>query len=71
MVHCSILVPSTSLTMNSLTTACFDELDARYAEIRGIPSSHQEAIAWTVNDNDFNMTWTAKDYAPNLELSIT
>ena len=28
-------------------------------------------IAWTVNDNDYTMTWTAKDYAPVLELSIT
>ena len=55
---------TTSLTMNSLTTACFDELNARYAEIRDIPSSHQEAIAWTVNDNDYTMSWTAKDYAP-------
>ena len=61
----------TSLTMNSLTTACFDELNARYAEIRDIQSSHQEAIVWTVNNNDYNMTWTAKDYAPVLELSIT
>ena len=60
----------TSLTMN-FTTACFDELNARYAEIRGIQSSHQEAIAWTVNNNNYNMTWSAKDYAPNLELSIT
>ena len=62
---------TTSLTMNSLVTSCFNELNARYAEIRDIPSSHQEAIAWTVNDNDYTMSWTAKDYAPVLELSIT
>ena len=62
---------TTSLTMNSLVTSCFNELNARYAEIRDIPSSHQEAIAWTVNDNDYTMSWNAKDYAPDLELSIT
>ena len=62
---------TTSLTMNSLTTSCFNELSARYAEIRDIPPSHQEAIAWTVKNNGDTMSWTAKDYAPELELSIT
>ena len=63
---------TTSLTMKSLTTSCFDELNARYTEIRGIPSLHQKAIAWVlVNDNDYTMSWSANDYAPDLELSIT
>ena len=57
--------------MNSLTTSCFIELNARYAKIRDIPPSHQEAIAWTVKNNGDTMSWTAKDYAPELELSIT
>ena len=33
---------TTSLTMNSLTTSCFNELNARIAEIRDIPPSHQQ-----------------------------
>ena len=62
----------TSLTMNFLVTLCFNELSARYAEIRDIPLSHQEAIAWTlVNDNEYIMSWSVNDYAPDLELSIT
>ena len=60
-----------SLTMNSLMTTCFNELNARYAEIRNIPPSHQEAIAWEVSEGDYSMSWSAKTYAPNLELSIT
>ena len=62
---------TTSLNMNSLTTSCFNELNARYAEIRDISPSHQEAIAWTVKNNGDTMSWTTKDYAPELELSIT
>ena len=62
---------TTLLTMNSLMTSCFNEFNARYAEIRDIPSSHQEAIAWVVNDNDYTRSWSANDYAPDLELSIT
>ena len=57
--------------MNSLTTMCFNELNARYAKIRDIPLSHQEAITWTVKNNGDTMSWSAKDYAPELELSIT
>ena len=63
---------TTSLTMNSLITSCIDELNARYAEIRDIPSSHQEAIAWALtNNNDSTILWSENDYAPDLELSIT
>ena len=36
---------TTSLTMNSLMTSYFNELNVRYAEIRDIPPFHQEAIA--------------------------
>ena len=61
----------TSITMNSLMTTCFNELNARYDEIRGIPPSHEEAIAWEVNSNEYSMSWSANTYAPDLELSIT
>ena len=63
---------TTSLIMNSLMTFCINELNVRYAEIRDIPLSHQEAIAWVlVNDNDYTRSWSANDYIPDLELSIT
>ena len=62
---------TTSLTMNSFTTCRFNKLNARYAEIHDIPPSHQEAIAWTVKNNGDTMSWTTKDYVPELELSIT
>ena len=53
-------------------TFCINELNVRYAEIRDIPLSHQEAIAWVlVNDNDYTRSWSANDYIPDLELSIT
>ena len=51
---------------------CANELNSWFAEIRVILSYHQEAIAWVlVNDNDFIMSWSANDYTPDLELSIT
>ena len=63
---------TTSLNMNSLIALGINELNVRYAEIRDIPLSHQEAIAWVlVNDNDYTMPWSANDYSPDLELSIT
>ena len=61
-----------SLSINSLTTSCFNELNSRYAEIRDISSFHQETIEWAfVNDNDYTISWTANDYTPDLKLSIT
>ena len=63
---------TTSLIMNSLMISCFNELNVRYSAIRDIPLSHQEAIAWVlVNESDYNMSWSANDYIPDLELSIT
>ena len=56
--------------MKSLTTMCFNELIARIAEIMELPPSHQDTIAWTVKYNGDTMSWIAKDYAPELELSI-
>ena len=61
-----------SLTMNLLMTLGINELNVRYSAIRDIPLSHQEAIAWVlVNDNDYTMSWTANDYAPDQFFSIT
>ena len=63
---------TTSLNMNSLIALGINELNVRYAEIRDIPLSHQEAIAGVlVNDNDFIMSWSANDYTIDRELSIT
>ena len=48
-----------------------NELNNRYDEIRNIPPSHQEAIAWEASyDEEYTMPWYANDYAPDLELSI-
>ena len=58
--------------MNLLMTLGINELNVRYSAIRDIPLSHQEAIAWVlVNESDYNMSWSANDYIPDLELSIT
>ena len=59
-------------TMTSLMTSCLNEINVRYAEIGDIAPSHQESIAWEMNnDDDYTISWNANDYAPDLELSIT
>lgn len=63
---------TTSLIMNSLMTLCFNELDAQYAKICDIPSSHQEAITWALmDDNDDSKSLGTNDYVPDKEWSIT
>ena len=58
--------------MESLLSTCLNELNNRYDEIRNIPPSYQEAIAWEISyDEDYTMPWYANNYAPDLELSIT
>ena len=45
-----------SLAMNSLMISCIKERNNWYTKIRDIPSSHQEAVAWVlVNDNDYTI----------------
>ena len=63
---------TTTFSMETLLSTCLNELNSRYDEIRNIPPSHQEAIAWEVSyDEKYTMIWYANDYAPDLELSIT
>ena len=59
------------MSLQALMGTCLSQLNAEYQEARDITSSHQEAIAWTsVSVND-TVTWTAKDYAPDLEFDMT
>ena len=46
-------------------------MNAKYQEARNITSSHQEAIAWVGGKVGDTVTWTANDYAPNLEFDMT
>ena len=57
----------TPLSMETLMNTCIDQLNANYQLARGITSSHQEAIAWTVGIAGNTVTWSANDYAPDLE----
>ena len=51
--------------------SCLSQLNAKYQEARDITSSHQEAIAWTSGKVGDTVTWSAKDYAPDLEFDMT
>ena len=51
--------------------SCLSQLNAKYQQARGITSSHQEAIAWTFGKAGDRVTWSAKDYAPDLESDMT
>ena len=60
--------------VNTLLSTCLDELNDRYAEIRNIPPSHQEGIAWVQNDTEDNCysTWVRNgDYAPLLTMQLS
>ena len=49
-------------TMTSLMTSCLNEINVRYAEIGDIAPSHQESIAWEMNnDDDYTISWNAND----------
>lgn len=39
--------------------------------MNNLPPSDPNAIAWDVNITDYECTWTARDYAPALDISIT
>ena len=47
------------------------KLNAKYQEVRDITSSHQEAIAWSAGNTGSTASWTAKDYAPDLEFTLS
>ena len=42
---------NTTFIMQTLLSTCLNELNNRYDEIRNIPPSHQEAIAWELDYN--------------------
>ena len=42
---------NTTFHMQTLLSTCLNELNNRYDEIRNIPPSHQEAIAWELDYN--------------------
>ena len=62
---------NTLMTLETLMNSCLSQLNAEYQEGRNITSSHQEAIAWTSGKSGDTVTWSAKDYAPNLEFDMT
>ena len=43
---------TTTFSMETLLTTCLNELNNRYDEIRNIPPSHQESIAWKISYDD-------------------
>ena len=46
-------------------------MNAEYQQARDITSSHQEAIAWTSAKAGDTVTWSANEYAPDLEFDMT
>ena len=61
----------TLMTLETLMNSCLSQLNAEYQKARNITSSHQKAISWTAGKAGDTVTWTANDYAPNLEFNMT
>ena len=61
----------TLMSLQALLGTCLSQLNAKYQKARNITSSHQEAIAWTSSKVGDTVTWSAKDYAPDLEFDMT
>ena len=59
------------LNLETLMNSCLSQLNADYQKARNITSSHQKAIAWTVGKVGDTVTWSANDYAPDLEFTMT
>ena len=57
-------------SMWMLMSSTLAQLNEKYQQKRNITSSHQEAIAWTLGMVGDIVTWTAKDYAPDLEFDM-
>ena len=61
---------NTLMSLETLMNSCLSQLNAKYQEARDITSSHQEAIAWVGGKVGDTVTWSAKDYAPDLEFDM-
>ena len=61
----------TLMSLETLMNSCLSQLNADYQKGRNITSSHQEAIAWVGGKVGDTVTWSAKDYAPDLEFDMT
>ena len=59
------------MSLETVRNSFLEQLNAKYQKARNITSSHQEAIAWTSGKVGDTVTWTAKDYAPDLEFVMT
>ena len=59
------------MTLDTLTSSCVSQLNGEYQRLMNITSSHQEAIAWTTGHVGNTVTWTAQDYAPDLEFTLS
>ena len=62
---------NTLMTLEILMNSCLSQLNAKYQKARNITSLHQKAIAWSVGKAGDTVTWSANDYAPNLEFDMT
>ena len=58
------------MSLETLRNSCLSQLNAKYQKARDITSSHQEAIAWAGGKVGDTVTWSAKDYAPDLEFDM-
>ena len=61
----------TLMSLETVRNSFLSELNAKYQKARNITSSHQEAIAWVGGKVGDTVTWSAKDYAPDLEFVMT
>ena len=59
------------ISLETLMNSCLEQLNAEYQEARNITSLHQEAIAWTSGKAGDTVTWSANEYAPDLEFDMT
>ena len=59
------------MSLETLRNSCLSQLNAEYQKARDITSLHQEAIAWVGGKVGDTVTWSANEYAPDLEFDMT